>query len=350
MSAEEFNKCYEQLRSVSPDSESLKKVNKPELIEKLSSALVALKCAEAAIFKQSDALVSLTQEFLKKNNKSEVNNSSNFGVKEQTTFAEVIKQPPAIILKPKTGNGSFDKGSIENKFKNALKTVNVKNARITGNGNIIVNVPNEENYQKATNGLQNVFSEDFSFENPKKILPKLALLNVPKYMDDSSIISSMCEKDAEIKKMVEHGEFCTVVRSWDMKAINVGQNDHKTVVLKCSAKIRNYIVNVNDGYVYFNLVRCRALDRFFITQCYHCCGFHHIAKNCPDKSKSSVCGRCSGSHNTKNCSLETEKCVNCTKFRPSQKNDHSSFSPACPLLVHEKSMLMKKTDFGDKKN
>ena len=292
-----------QHMSLPIDTESLKKINKPELIEKLFSALVALKCAEETILRQSDSLVLSTNELVKQCEmsrslsikKTDINPSSS----EQRNYADVVKRPSTIILKPNMTVGSGDKIALKNKFDDALKNVNVNNARVTENGYFIVNVPNEENYNRATNNLRSVFSNDFSFENLKKLLPKLTITNIPKDIEDSDIIPSLCNKDVNINEMIQNGEMCELLRSWDMRRQTAGVVTLKNVALKCSPKIRNYIMNTNDGFVYLNLVRCKTYDRFFISQCYHCCGFNHFAKNCPDKYKLSICAKCAGVHSTK---------------------------------------------------
>ena len=271
MSALDFCKHYDKLRSLPIDTESLKKINKPELIEKLFSALVALKCAEETILRQSDSLVLSTNELVKQCEmsrslsikKTDINPSSS----EQRNYADVVKRPSTIILKPNMTVGSGDKIALKNKFDDALKNVNVNNARVTENGYFIVNVPNEENYNRATNNLRSVFSNDFSFENPKKLLPKLTITNIPKDIEDSDIIPSLCNKDVNINEMIQNGEMCELLRSWDMRRQTAGVVTLKNVALKCSPKIRNYIMNTNDCFVYLNLVTYKTYDRFFISQC-----------------------------------------------------------------------------------
>ena len=121
------------------------------------------------------------------------------------------------------------------------------------------------------------------------------------------------EKDDNLKEMIGDGEKCEIVKSWNVKNRNDSSNFKKTVVLKCSPKIRTYIMDKNEGYVYFNCVRCKVFDHFFVSQCYHCQSFNHFANSCPDKDKPPTCVRCSESHQNKDCQ-KTEKCSNCLKL------------------------------------
>ena len=85
----------------------------------------------------------------------------------------------------------------------------------------MVDISNEENFNRATNNLRSVFSNDFAFENPKKnFLPKLLTTNI-------------------------------------LILVIEGVAILKNVTLKCSPKIRNCIMNTNGGFAYLNLVRCK---------------------------------------------------------------------------------------------
>ena len=340
MTAEEFNSLYDDLRHLPTDVEALGKNNKTSLSEKLSAALLALKCAEKTIFKQCDTISSISVELVKMSESLRMKYSDvsapSIPVKNAQNIPVNVNQPPTIVLKPRSTVNTNEKPTIQAKFSEALKKVNVNNARVSENGYLIVNVQNEANHKKATDSLRQVFSEDFSFEEPKKLLPKVTITRVPKSLEDSTVITSLCEKDENLRKMISEGEVCELISSWNMKQHFAGMILYKNVAIKCSPRIRNYIMDVNEGYVYLDLVRCKTYDRFFITQCYHCCELNHIAKNCPNKNQLPNCAKCSNQHNTKECQSNAEKCVNCKKNYPSQKNDHSSFSHTCPLMIHEK--------------
>ena len=343
MTAVEFGKIYDDLRCLSMDSEVLKKLNKQELVDKLRTALLALKSAEKTIFSQCDTLVSVTNRLL------------NHDQNAPTSLDDKIKpkvygdQPSTILLKPKFEVKEDERPVINTKFSDALKKVNVKNARVSGNGYLIVNVPDKVSHEKATNSLRDVFAENFSFEAPKRLLPKLTLAGVPRSIDDSRVIQCICDKDENIFEMVNSGEICEVIKSTEMRG-RPGENSlYKSVVLKCSAKVRNYVMNSNGGYIYIELVRCKAYDRFFVPQCYHCSALNHIAKNCPNKDRPPTCPKCSGDHSVKFCKSQIEKCVNCQKLNPNKGNDHTSFSHHCPLIVREKRLLCQKTDFSCEK-
>lgn len=71
---------------------------------------------------------------------------------------------------------------------------------------------------------------------------------------------------------------------------------------------------------------CRVEEINKPTICFNCYKYGHIAKTCKNESRAKACLRCAATdHDAKECKGEP-RCINCT-----QKNDHVTFSFACPL-------------------
>ena len=314
-----------------------------------------MKCAEGVIVQQNDVTMRTMNELVKQCevNRMSVNKqngeTSEVSRKNHVSYAEMVTKSYTTIVKPKNESDTIDKNAINKKMEKSLKNVNVNYTRISDSGTIMINVPNLEAQKETMKNLRSVFSNDYDVEPKKMLMPKLTIANVPLYINDNEIVSALCEKDINIRQMVQNGDVCEVIKSWNVKQRN-GESVAKTVAVKCSAKIRNYVMNVKNGYIYINLVRCRVFDRFFIPQCYHCRSFNHFARDCPNKEKIAVCGKCADNHETRNCWSEILKCVNCLKNRPNEPNDHYSYSNDCPCLLRERSVLRQKTDYSEEKN
>ena len=111
-------------------------------------------------------------------------------------------------------------------------------------------------------------------------------------MPVDEIISATCEKNEQLNHLVESGKTLEVVKYFDAKN-NEGDIQHKKVAIECSPEIRSYFVNKNGGYIFVGMCRCKVYDRYFVPQCFHCYGFNHFANNCPNKSTSGKCSKCS---------------------------------------------------------
>ena len=64
---------------------------------------------------------------------------------------------------------------------------------------------------------------------------------------------------------------------------NAGDFQYKKLAITCSREVRSYIMNRNGGYIFVGLCRCKAYDRLFVPQCFHCNEFNHFANTCPNK-------------------------------------------------------------------
>ena len=219
MNNENFFKLYEPLRGVPVENESLKKFNKNDLIEKLSYALETLKCAEGVIVQQNDVTMRTMNELVKQCevNRMSVNKqngeTSEVSRKNHVSYAEMVTKSYTTIVKPKNESDTIDKNAINKKMEKSLKNVNVNYTRISDSGTIMIKLPNLEAQKETMKNLRSVFSNDYDVEPKKMLMPKLTIVNLPLYMNDNEIVSALCEKDINIRQMVQNGDVCEVIMS-----------------------------------------------------------------------------------------------------------------------------------------
>ena len=96
-------------------------------------------------------------------------------------------------------------------------------------------------------------------------------------------------------------------------------------------------------------------NRFYVTQCYHCQRFGHVAGSiyCPNKGKSAVCVFCTGDHDTRQCKAKHDndigkmKCANYEQSGGKEDKRHAKTHPAssglCPFYVNARARLMETT-------
>ena len=345
---EEFAQQYEVLRSLSKDLEFYKRKSKGDVVDHLIDALKTLDNAYGLINVQSDTILRSTNELLKQ---CEATRSACVAdLKKPSTvlsYASMAKSDHTIILKRVGGSETTSKPDIKSKMTTALKDVRVNNAHFHDNGTMIVKVPDQQCYNAAVEKLSNEFS-NFTIEAVKKITPKLTVTNIPLHVTDDSFVSEICDKDPLIKSYIDDSDELTVINSWNIK----NRSDKivaRKIAIKCSPRIRNYIMKRCDGYVYINLVRCKTYDRFFVPQCYHCQRYNHFSKDCPNKDNNPVCGKCSRQHDTRNCQSNELKCINCVRYSENDAS-HAAFSSVCPSLDKARKLLMARTNYDESKN
>ena len=345
MSQETFGKLYSALVNVPNDVENIcKAYNKAQLSEKLHAALSALRSADDLIKLQADTILKTSRELVKQCETSRTSIETRRSADEPgKTYADSLKKPPSIILKPSSKLNSSNLGKIGDNLKQALKNVQVKNTRVSSDGTVVVNLPTAKSHEEAKNSLGAAFP-NFTLQAPRDKIPRILITNVPQNVSEQSFVHEICQKDEFLRECVDDGDLFVVEKSWKPKNHPENVNSSR-VVLKCSIKIRNYIINSNDGYVYLDLYRLKAHDYVTPLRCYHCHRFGHIAYTCPDKEKPTICGFCRGCHESKNCEhKDSKKCINCMRNnRP--VSDHNVFSSICPSFILARNSALERVNF-----
>ena len=171
-----------------------------------------------------------------------------------------------------------------------------------------------------------------------------SMIFLPKSFPDCDIIDGILNKNRKLKELKGEGCILELI-------LTKTKGDFKHAVIKVSPEIRASIQR-DDWYVYVGLNKCKVYDRFWVTQCYHCQNFGHIAAKCPTKSQSATCGYCAGNHDSRNCTQKsTPCCANCSRMTPPpQSLDHFASSQKCPVLISQRQRLIENTEFSSSKN
>ena len=263
---------------------------------------------------------------------------------------KTVQDRQVLIVKPKSG-GKTDSAKLTqatDDVRSALKLIPVDNIRKTNTGSLVIKFPTAEAKSEASDLMNSCFenNNDFVVSQPKKMLPKMTLTGILSSFPEGEIIDGILNKNKKIKNLCEEGLHLSLlfVKQKD-------QSEHKVAVLKMAPEIRK-AVNATGGYVYLGLSRCRAYDRFWVTQCFHCQRFGHIATKCPSKSEAPVCVYCAGHHKSSGCPDKSDpKCANCSsRAAPGVSCSNYALSSDCPMMALQRNMVIEGTDLVSSKN
>ena len=258
---------------------------------------------------------------------------------------KTVENQNVLILKSKSGTEITD--PIK-EITEALDDIQVSSCNKTKSGGLVVKFPSTKAMKDASQALNNRLGPDaeVNIREPKKMLPKMTVPDISKSLADDEIVPSILRKNPSIRKLVEGG--CTLLLLFTRTK---EQQKSKTAVLKMAPEIRSQIVKENN-YIYVGLGRCRAYDRFWVAQCYHCQGFGHVSSECPKKNAGPVCAFCADAHESRTCgNKNSPRCVNCSKLeKPPDSISHFASSSSCPVMISQRRKVMENTDFTCSKN
>ena len=291
---------------------------------------------------------------------------------QQQTFAEIVKkaldekkepnvvvedrgQPRTIedqnvlVVKSKVNGPDVESSDIADsipKIEEALGEIQVSSCRKTKLGNLVMKFPTEAAKCKASRAINNCLGPDHTIQvtEPKKMLPKMTVPDIELSMKDEEIIPSIMRKNMNIEKLVNEGHTFTLIFAKN-------RDKSKTAVLKMAPEIRSEIIK-NSNHVFVGMKRCKAYDRFWATQCYHCQAFGHTSSSCPKKNTHPVCAFCSGAHESSSCTEKNSpQCANCLQLENgSAPANHFASSSSCPVMMAQRRMVMENTNFTSSKN
>ena len=261
--------------------------------------------------------------------------------------SKTIEDQNVLVVKPAAASDETN-GSVAQSIdgvRESLKDIPVKSCKSTKTGGLVIKFPSKE-IMNNTASVMNACLGDtpvLRVSEPKKMLPKMTVVDIPKSMRDEEIMSSILRKNAGIKRHVDSGLVFSFVFARE-------KEHSKTVILRVAPEIRKEIVNAG-GYIYVGLSRCRAFDRVWVRQCYHCQGFSHNADQCKKKNEAPKCSFCAGSHRSKDCTnKDSPKCVNCASLNDGGSCGHFASSLDCPVMNQQRKKVMDSTNYSVSKN
>lgn len=230
-------------------------------------------------------------------------------------------------------------------------------------GKIIIGFPTfsyKETGKSMLSLSQVVQDLGFSINEPKKMLPKVTITNIPNYLVShihrsesleeyrkklkDCLYNLIMSKNAYILDLVSNHE-----NTFEIVYVNVGKS-YTTLGIKVSSTLYDDLIATSKLFI--GNTCCNVSDRFDIRQCFKCQKMGHISTKCQETSP--ICMYCSSSHGTKSCpnkhNVSLHRCRNCAQSRSPSViagcNTHHSGSDKCPIVIREKMRMQRNTNYS----
>ena len=259
---------------------------------------------------------------------------------------QIVRPQSVLIVKPR------DPSTAATNFKTAMDDIEVALGEIpiddfkkTKEGNVVLRFPSDTVRENACSVIESRLGDvsDVTVSEPKRMLPKMAIPDVASNIADADIVPAILAKNERIKRLVDSGLALNLVFSRV-------KDERKLVVLKMAPEIRDEIIN-QDRCLYLGRRRYRVHDRVWVTRCYHCQGFNHLASNCRLRQQPPKCAFCAGEHESRGCTQrDSPKCVNCHALGDNSPSDHYASGADCPLIKAQKKRIIENTNYLSSKN
>ena len=129
-------------------------------------------------------------------------------------FASIVKMTQPIIEEPSDDN--VDAESKEEKMSranDASKKVNFRNAKMTNQGTLVVEVSSENDRESAVTRLKLGFSGSYVVDGAKMLPSKFIVVGIRSDVSEDEIINVICEKDGQLNQLVGLGKTLKMVNA-----------------------------------------------------------------------------------------------------------------------------------------
>ena len=288
-----------------------------------SVILSAISTLDTAVKKLSTTVVS--------NHNSETVNPAN-----KPKFSDIVKgnKNPVVVFKPR--NTSQSRGETVKEIKSKLdpKCVAVGNIRGAANGGLIVECKTVQDQQKLKDIAQKALSENYTVNVPTTRFPMLRIVG----------ISSMYTDEELVTMIKDHNELIFLAESRIKIVQRYRFSRTNTFGVKVEVDPSSFDKCITNRRIRICWDMCPVFEAFGIVRCFNCNDFYHVASNCTAPVS---CAKCSGCHNTSECTSTDYNCINCKNASASLKMNldtaHPAWSDNCRVflekLKHEKRRI-----------
>lgn len=102
--------------------------------------------------------------------------------------------------------------------------------------------------------------------------------------------------------------------------------------------------------VYLNWDVCAVKEHFSILRCHNCTGYEHTKDMC---TKATICGYCSGDHQSSECNTNHLSCPNCNEANAKLKlqldTKHHAWGKKCTILSRKIKRVGNKIVYNEDK-
>ena len=230
-------------------------------------------------------------------------------------------------------------------------SIQVSKTNVKDNGDVYVEFPCDENYQKFVPLLEDESFGENEIVRVKNKLPTVTILGVRNYTTKEEFIEKVKKQNPQLKEKLDQDSQFTIVYSKKPRDNAPEGKDGFQVVARVSEEVRKILKNSNDR-IYVDLESYKVVDRFYIKRCNNCQQFGHYEKDCTSESR---CGYCSGNHKSVQCDQVEEgdlvnyKCVNC-EHAGKNATGHSAHWHKCPTLLEQQKKAKKGIPYYNRKN
>ncbi|XP_023212315.1 uncharacterized protein LOC111615146 [Centruroides sculpturatus] len=278
-----------------------------------------------------------------------LDNSTKKPANTTLSYADKVKVGPTphhcsstVVIIESTDHNE-DAETIKTRIKSKLDPrqlkLGVKQVRKIRNRGLLVELEGKDKGEHLINEINNM--GNLTARLPKKILPKVTIFNIPASLNKQDIIEGLFDQNEPITKTYQNVE--EFGKNINIKSKFGRKPEVNHWICEVTPDLRKLLLKLKK--VNLDWVRCSVEEYYSIIQCYKCCKYGHIAREC--SSDRNHCNHCGGDHRYSECKNKNTapNCINCIRNK-SNSFAHRANHPTCAERQKIIRAITSRTDYG----
>lgn len=266
-------------------------------------------------------------------NTTSVKNLGSTSYASVTKSVKKIEKVPNIVVTAKSNDNRETIVKVKNKLISDL-SVPINNVSERKDGIVYVKCKNNDDVSRAKNVLSEKLGSDYSVDVEHLKMPKIKVINVENDLEKDDLCTDIYNRN-----FLDFDGACNLIADYK------NRSGKRILILEVTAESYKYVKD-NGFRLYIGHQCCRVFDHFNLNICYKCGRSNHSHKNCNNTVK---CLNCAGDHDTKTCTSQIKRCLNCMyyneKFHKNRSIDHCATDTCCEYLAFKFNQLIAGTDY-----
>lgn len=193
----------------------------------------------------------------------------------------------------------------------------VEMGRATRDGGLVLSCGSEKEITDVQSEIQIKLGNEFEVDRPKTHEHRIKVVGI-----------NECEHDTDdgdiINKVISQNNLDRTRNNFKLKILRKTNVVYRkfNIVFETDSTTYNSLIDKQTMNLGWN--RCRIFNDYGIIRCYRCNKYGHLQIECKQKT---ICAKCSGEHESKECRSEAVKCINCVtsneKYAMNMNTNHA---------------------------
>ena len=279
-----------------------------------------------------------------KNNEPQKKNLSQLGCSQ--LLSDVVKKKSQnknelIILKQKNNTINAEKVTevIKKNIDPIDLNIGVKKIKSLNDNKIGIICEKKADALSLIDAVQSKMGDNYEIKLLEKKNPRIKVVGIEEELDAERLMASLLNQNKHI--------FSDSIKPKIIKTFK-GKIGFSTIL---EVHTPTYDKIINERILRIGWKMCPVYDNIDILRCYKCCGYFHKSGDC---TNGMACGNCSSeNHQTKDCTTNSVKCVNCEqanrKLNLQLDSNHKAFDRTCNIHIKKVEQVKNKYNYGNDK-